>query len=561
VINQFVCGTNGDAFEVTNQVSGLRAPADWLYDWISGGGKSDAGVSVNGYTALTHCPLWQGVNIIAGDMGQVPVRLIRDEFDEQRSHPAWSLLRTKPNRMQTPSVFKETLIQWALIWGNGIAWIRFEGSRPAELIPLCPDCIWPETLQYQEELVTIYHYSSPTTGKQYTFMPYELLHIQGLTSDGVWGYPLWQIGKNTIGHGLALQKHGNTTFANGAVPSGVLEAPPEAAGISKNPEARKNLREEWNAVHRGPDKAGAIAILWEGIKYHQTSASNVESQWLDAMKFDVYQAAALLNLPPHRLGAMQDSSVRANLEEQNQTYKQMTLTRWANRLDEECRRKLLTEKEWLSDRYRFVFDWDTFLQADIDTRTQVADRNVKATIWNPNEARRYLGFPPREGGEEYGSPAINPKRPEDGKESPDNGRPANAVAIGITAHKELILDRVLHLLECESSRLRHAAKNASRGVSNFVQWVDAFYLGSDDSLSTLVDSICGASINACAEAGLDARGVHSAVASYAKTRHKQCLDACEVPKEELQAAIEKVIGSEQHLIAQGLLATAIGGAT
>jgi hypothetical protein len=214
----------------------------------------------------------------------------------------------------------------------------------------------------------------------------------------------------------------------------------------------------------------------------------------------------------------------------------------------------LTDAEWKSDRFRFVFDWDTFLRADVDTLSAVADRNVKATIWNPNEARAYLGYPPREGGEVYGSPAINP-RPEDGKDAPDNGRPRNS------AHRELLHDRILHFLERDAISVKQAAS----GAKNFVKWLDEFYGGderhdgAEPKIVALCDTILGPSVRACCAAGLDARGIATAVANYAKTRHALLLEACShVTKDELPAVIEKLAGENTSLVAQGLLATALG---
>jgi HK97 family phage portal protein len=285
---EVVCTPGSDAFEVRNEAtSGNTSPAAWFYDWASGGGRSDSGMSVNGYTALTHCALWQGVNVIAGDVGQTPVRLLRNEFDEQRTHPAWKLLRLRPNALQTPIIYTETIIQWALIWGNGVSWIIRKGSRPDELIPLRPDCLWTELVAFDEGQVLLYHYYSPTTGRQFVFFPDEVCHIQGLTGDGVWGYPLHQIGKNTIGHGLALEKHGNMSFSNGARPSGVLKHKEKLS-----PEARANLREEWNAIHGGAQNSGKIAILQEAMEFQAMAMTNIDAQWLEAKKANVYEAAA-----------------------------------------------------------------------------------------------------------------------------------------------------------------------------------------------------------------------------------------------------------------------------
>lgn len=563
--NEFMAMPGMPELDVSNAYSGPYSgnsqPAEWFYELMTGGiENSDSGVKVNGYTALTHCPLWQGVNVIAGDLGQVPVKLVKDMFNDQKSHWAWNLLRVRPNELQTPSVWMETMIQWALIWGNGVSWIVYDGSRPTDLIPLRPDCLWPELRAFEGSIFMLYHYTSPYSGQEYVFLPDEVIHIQGLTGDGVWGYPLHEIAKNCIAMGITLEKHGNRSFKNGAMPSGVLQHPGKLP-----PEARKELRKDWESIHGGVNNSGKVAVLWEGMQFNQTAQRNIDAQWIEAKRLSRQEAASLLNLPAWKLNSMEDSAVRANLEETNETYKQMTLTRWGNRCDQEFRRKLLTDAQWKSDQYQFVFDWDAFLRADIDTLTTVADRCVKAEIMNRNEARKMIRMPPYAGGEKFGSPAINPqdKGPDD-KPEPASGEksesepPQNRLKAMSDAHEMLLLDHLMVLLKREAISLKQAAKESK----NFVQWLDDFYGGEgveNPQVSALCDTVMGSSIRASCAAGLDARGISLALISYAKNRHAQLLSACDgVTKEELPAAIEKLANSERTLIAQGLLATALG---
>lgn len=547
--------------EVSNlATSGNTDPEEWFSDLLTGGRTSDSGVKVNGYTALTSCPLWQGVNVIAGDLGQVPVRLVKDMFNDQKSHWAWNLLRVRPNELQTPSVWMETIIQWALIWGNGVSWIVREGSRPTDLIPLRPDCLWTELRAFEDQVVLLYHYTSPYSGRQFTFFADDVVHIQGLTGDGVWGYPLYQIAKNTIGHGLALEKHGNRSFKNGAMPGGVLQHPGKLP-----PEARNEIRRAWESIHGGVDNSGKVAVLWEGMQFNAVTQRNIDAQWIEAKRLSRQEAASLLNLPAWKLNSMEDASVRANLEETNETYKQMTLTRWGNRCDQEFRRKLLTDSQWRSDQYQFVFDWDAFLRADIDTLTQVGDRCVKAEIMNRNEARRMIRLPPYTGGNKFGSPAINPiDKPEPANEPEpkgDNPPPTNRLTAMSDAHEMLLLDHLMVFLKREDICLKQAAKESS----NFVKWLDDFYGGQNPpkgvtpQIVSLCDTIMGTSIRASCAAGLDARGVALAVGGYAEQRHAQLLSACDsVTKEELPAAVDKLAMNERTLVAQGILATALG---
>jgi hypothetical protein len=39
---------------------------------VLAGPSSESGISVTPSTALTHGPVWQGVNLLAGDLGQLP---------------------------------------------------------------------------------------------------------------------------------------------------------------------------------------------------------------------------------------------------------------------------------------------------------------------------------------------------------------------------------------------------------------------------------------------------------------------------------------------------------
>lgn len=543
------------ALEVTNvgATSGNTSPAEWFLDWAAMGQSSDSGVKVNGYTALTNCALWQGVQTIAGDVAQVPVRLVRNEFDDQRHHPAWRLLRLRPNALQTPSVYTETMIQWSLIWGNALAWIVKIGSRPSELIPLRPDCVWPELVAFDEHQVILYHYWSPTTGREMVFSEHQVVHIQGLTGDGIWGYPLHEIAKNTIGHGLALERYGNRIFKNSARPSGVLKHPGKMS-----PEARANLRQEWESLHSGHDNVGRVAILQEAIDFQTTSMTNIDAQWIEAKKASAVDSARLLNLPPYKLNIMDDSANRANLEEQNADYTQRTLSRHFNRLAEEYRRKLLTEKEWLSDEYQFVYDVDSFLKADIDTLSNVADRLVKSTILNPNEARRkYFQLPPRKGGDIYGSPAINPNK--DLEQKTPEKEPENPPKVEThAAHKELLVDRAAHLIECETSRLRHAAASSP----NFIAWLDEFYLGNgrDSKLRSIYDAVMGKSVNAACAAGMPAHDIEAAVAAWGLHRRKMIMDACSlVSQSGLAEMIESFVVRQPQETAEQLLLTVLEG--
>ena len=75
------------AMEIFN--STLRDPEEWMFEAF-GGSVSAAGGRVNPSTALSHGPVWQAVNILAGDVGQLPLHVMKisgKDREKFRAHP------------------------------------------------------------------------------------------------------------------------------------------------------------------------------------------------------------------------------------------------------------------------------------------------------------------------------------------------------------------------------------------------------------------------------------------------------------------------------------------
>ena len=520
-MNTEILSSPDGMFDMTNATSGNYSPAAWFLDSVTGGHKSDSGARVTGYTTLSHCPAWQAVNMISGDIGQIPLRLVRNKFDEQRQHPAWNLLRLRPNELQTPSVFKETMMQWALVWGNSVAWVVRRGSRITDLIPLRPDFLWPDVIAFDDRQSLVYNYTSPSTGDSYTFLPEDVVHIQGLTSDGIWGYPLWQIAKNVLGNGLTLEKHGNSLFKNAARPSGVLKHPGKLA-----PEGRENLRRDWERLHSGAENAGKIAVLWEAMEFQEMSMTNIDAQWKEAMELDIRRVASLFSIPAYMLNADVDLKGVTNLEELRADYLQRTLTRWFNRLSEELGRKLLRRDEYLTDEYRFSWDTFEFLRGDFDTTSAVADRLIKAEVINRNEAREWFGLPPYEGGDMFGNPAINPIQdsPETTEEPPETDE-TDDESMENRQHKVFLFDLLAeHLALFFSHEQAEIEKAASR--PQFVKWIEAYYCGTDPKVVALLEKIVGTSIRSCSPSLIDRNDLVDRLESRSVAQKNKLLVLC-----------------------------------
>ena len=445
------------ASAIAPRVSNLTArDYDGWVKWGIASPTSDAGVAVTPTTATQHSPIWQGINIIAGDTGQLAFELMRrqgDRLTRDNSHAIDWLITNDPNEFQTIDVWLEMMQAWAIGWGNAISVIeRDRRLRAVRLVPLMPDRTHYEKLGPGQYIIL----SRLDESAEYTaFLPEQTIHVRGLTSDGFWGLSAVKQCRNRIGHGMALLKHGNANFKNGSRPSGVLKHS-GTLGV----EARQNLREEWNQLHRGPDNAGNTAVLWEGMEWQQLAMSNEDSQWLESMELDIMFAAGVLNLPPYKLGYMKDSAVRANLEAQQKEYFNSYLSRHANRIRNELVRKLLTLEERRNRGYTIKVDPGTLTQGTRKEKMETLAMGVTARLITRNEGREELGLNPVDGGDEFENPAIDTV--ESGSSSDSEG-----------LENALRKRGVEPLLAAESRRV----KDLATGKKDFKSTVAKFYEG------------------------------------------------------------------------------------
>lgn len=435
----------------------LANGADFWYDLLPA--KNDAGVPVNGYTALQNSHVWKALNVLASDFGQLPVKLFRKQGGktvEVENTPEIDCLRVAPNGWTVPSVYKETSMWVAALWGNSITWINRPQPKTIQLVPLRPDRV---TLDIVDEIRGNFDYVyTLDNGQKQPLNPADVLHIPGLTSNGIWGYSLLDVARNAIGGGLALEKHQNSAFANGARPSGVIEHPgrPDA-------KSRDALRESWDAVHKGSGNAGKVAILFDGMKYNPVAMTMEAAQVEQLRRLDREFVASLFNLPLYKLNSLEHSSTRSNLEQQQQEYVQGSLMRWIVRHTEEWARKLLSEEQRRQGYYYRVIV-EALLRGDTQSRFSAYGVAIQNRVMNPNEVREKEDMPPYEGGDEYGNPNIDKLAANNADNQ--GGRPPGAA----DKARALLQDKLAGVVKAEANAVCRGAAS-----KDFSQWLDTYY--------------------------------------------------------------------------------------
>jgi HK97 family phage portal protein len=414
-----------------------------------GAPRSASGVRVGHRRAFGYPAYWRAVNLIAGDVGKIPLityRMQGANREHDRSHPAYRLLATKPNRNTTAYIFKQTLQAHTLTTGNGYAYIdRDRAGRPLELLILDPRNV--SATKYNGELWYLYQ---PSNSKPRKLPAVDVLHWKGLGFDGVVGYPVLEYMADSLGLAVGARDYSARYFRNNTNPGGVLEHPGKLTDIG-----RRNMRESWERLHRGLDNVHKVAILEEGVKYNAFQSNARDAQLLESRQFDAREIANIFGVPSHKLG---DSSKVAynSLGEENQSYWNDTLSSWFTMISQENHDKLLSEKEKAAGTHCIDFDYSAIQRANPEAQMTYATKGFAGGIMTQNEARATIGLNATadDSGEEFvelGAKSSESEPEDDAEtvaetepETPETERkqPKNAHFRGISPGLRLLIDDI-----------------------------------------------------------------------------------------------------------------------
>jgi HK97 family phage portal protein len=347
-----------------------------------------SGVSVTEEQALALTAVWACVQLIAGTLGSLPLlvykRLPNGGKERMPQNPLYRLLHDQPNPEMTSTTFRETLQAHVLLWGNGFAEITTNGAgRPAALWPIEP---WRVTA-FRDGRALRYRVNNQNATDT-ILRPEQILHVPGLSGDGVWGYSVIRKAREAVGLGLATEKFGATFFGQGATFGGVLTHP---ARLSDP--ARDNLTKSINNRHQGVDRAHNFIILEEGIKYDRLGIPPEDAQFLETRKFQRAEIASLFGVPPHMIGDVERStSWGTGIEAQSIGFVTYNLRRWLVRWEQELTRKLIASLEMNQQMIEFLVDG--LLRGDTTTRYAAYNIGRNGGWFNADDIRELENMNP-----------------------------------------------------------------------------------------------------------------------------------------------------------------------
>jgi HK97 family phage portal protein len=363
---------------------------------------SDTGEFVSEERALQVTAVWAALRILSGIVASLPIQVLvkqGDKWIEDENHYLLNALEYAPNPIMTGFDMRRALAMQLAFYGNAYAQIIREGSGQAgkpgkvrEIFPLKPS----QMLLKRIDADTI-AYEYTVDGNVAVLALSSVLHVRGMSLDGLIGFNPIAYGAQAIGIGVAAERMASDYYKKGGRPSGVLMV--DAALTEPQ---RAKIKENYKGlVADGPenssDGSNGLWVLPAFAKYSAISANADEAQLLPTRAFQVAEYARLFGVPSILLmDHEKTTSWGSGVEQQILAFNTFSIT--PNALQPFAaafNRWLLSPEEQRTTRIRF--DVEELLAADMAAKSAFIEKMVLNGVITRDEARMMLGYNGRGG--------------------------------------------------------------------------------------------------------------------------------------------------------------------
>jgi len=352
---------------------------------------TSSGINVTETVALGIPAVYACIRVLAESIASLPLityeRFPNGDKERARGFSLYSLLHDQPNPIMTSLELRELLVGHLCLRGNAYCLIERDAGEVVALWPLHPDRVAVEVAGR----ALVYAYQNDGHEKKYPME--DVLHIRGLSSDGIIGYSPLALLRDTFGHSKAISDYSANYFKNDASPGGILSTPNALSAT-----AAANLREAWVKGYQGSGNKHKVAVLDNDLKWQSVGVSPQDSQLIESQKFSVVEIARVFRVPLN-LVMDYERSTYSNVTEQNRSFLTHTLQPWLERIEQAIHKSLLTESE--KKRYFVEHLTHNFLKANTKERYEAYKIARDAGFMSVNEIRQLENMNSVEGGDNF----------------------------------------------------------------------------------------------------------------------------------------------------------------
>lgn len=371
--------------DTTNPEEGQQSTGPGTY-------ATDSGISVTDEKALQLSGVWSCTQIIVDSLSSIPLRWHREKGGERtplETGAIYQLFKGRPNKYMKMRDFRRCLTLQLALWNNAYAKIDWFEDRPVAITPLHP----ARMEVHRDEHGLTYHYNSG--GDVHVFADKSILHLKGMSAEGVVGLDRSDFARNTYGVAASANKYAAKQFANGGKPGGVLK-------VDKflKPDQRAALAKIYEGISATADGANKLWVLEGGVDFESIAHDPNTMQMLETRQFQLGDIARFFGVPAVLIGAgtSGSSSWPASFEQQQLAFLTFTLSSYLSEWEAALIDALVLRK----DLGKIVVDHDEddFIKMDSKAKAEFLSKMTQNGMMDRNEGRKKLRLPARDGADD-----------------------------------------------------------------------------------------------------------------------------------------------------------------
>lgn len=336
-----------------------------------------SGATINESSAMAISTVYACVYKISSTIASLGLELYEREgrnIVQANVHPAYNLVKIKPNNHQTAYEFWESITASAVIYGVGYAIIeRDDRGYATQLIPVHYSDV--DLRNVKGERV----YSVKDVG---IIRPENMLEICNLMRMS----PI-RLHRENLGLAKSAQDFGAEYFGQSGQMTGVLS--------SEQPLKKEQMDIIQGSWNNGAAQAGTKLMPF-GFKYQRISISPDEAQFIQTRAFQAEEICRIFNCPT-ALVQLPSQTTYNNVEQQNLMFARHTIVPWTQRIEQEIDRKLIPSFD--RDVIFSKFKLSDLQRGDSAARANYFTQMLQNGVLSINEVRQEEQLNPVEGGD------------------------------------------------------------------------------------------------------------------------------------------------------------------
>jgi HK97 family phage portal protein len=336
--------------------------------------------------ALTIPAYYHALSVYQRHIGQLPLITYKRQEDGGREratdHPAYHVLKDRPNPAMSRRVYMELVVKGLLHDGEFFASIQRDGY--GEVIGLFPiPRMNVMRVLIDQDWKKAYIVNTAQGTEAYT--DDEMIHLFLFSHCGIRGVNVIDYyAAESLGLHRQVLESAGAFFENAARPHLYVSYPGRLT-----PATLKTYKEGFDKEHKGTEKTGESSILGEGGEIKVVDATTAQdAQILEALNAGDRTIGHLFNMAPAMLGDLSDVHYNS-LAAENMAFYGRSILPLLSAIEDEHSYKVFG----LDSDYYCEFLVEQILRASPDEQADIFQKYAQMGALQPNEIREKLNYP------------------------------------------------------------------------------------------------------------------------------------------------------------------------